>query len=133
MCSKSCSAYAAKLISSTLKKNFVSTISQFTKTVKQETRTYYMLRQKLNLTTVDGKYWCSKPLMISTRCWSNFHAGRHHATCCSMQKLCRSYVILTSTLFSAFAVWQSCVLLHSAARHMWTHLKSSTLSKIWIL
>ncbi len=41
------SAYAAKLITSTLKKNFLPTIFQFMKTVERETCTHYMPHQKL--------------------------------------------------------------------------------------
>ncbi len=68
---KSCSAYATKLIPSTLKR-ILSTIFQFTKTVEQETRMHHMPCQKLCLTTVDGKYRRGKPLMRLTLCQSNF-------------------------------------------------------------
>ncbi len=109
--------YAAKLISTTLRNNFLPTIFQFTKTVKRETRTHHMPCQKFRLTTVDGKYWCGKPLTIPTLCRPNFHAIWHSATCRSMQKSCQSCATLTSTLFSAFAMWQSHILLHSVVRH----------------
>ncbi len=81
---KSCSEYATKLIISKLKKNFLSIIFQFTKTVKRETHTHHMPCQKLYLTTVDGKYWCNKPLMRPTFCQSNFHACGilQYATAC---------------------------------------------------
>ncbi len=100
-----------------LKNHFLITIFQFTKTVEQETHMHYMPLQKLGLTTADSKYRYGKPLMILTLCRSNFYAVRHSTICCGMQKLCWSHATLTSTLFSAFATQQSCVLLHSAARH----------------
>ncbi len=92
-----------KLIMSTLKKNFLPTIFQFTKTVEWETCTHHMPHQKLHLTTVSSKYRCDKPPMRLTFCRSNFHTTRHSATCHNMQKLSQSCVALMSTLFLAFA------------------------------
>ncbi len=114
---RSSSAYVTKLITSTLKKNFLPKIFQFTKTVQWKTCTNYMMRQKLRLTTVDGKYWHDKPLMRPIFCQSNFHVTLYSATCCGMQKLYQSRTALTSTLFSAFSLWQSHILLNFAVRH----------------
>ncbi len=81
------------------KKHFADYISVYKncRTKNTETRTHHMPCQKLCLATVDGKYQCGKPLMIPTPCRSNFHAARHSATCCDMQKPCRSHATLTST------------------------------------
>ncbi len=65
---KSCSAYAAKLISSTLKKNFLLTIFQFTKTVDEKHVHIICHGKNKYLITVDGKYQHDKPLMRPTFC-----------------------------------------------------------------
>ncbi len=82
---KSCSAYAAKLISFTSKKKLFANYISVYKNCGRETRTHHILCQKWGSTTVDGKYWHSKPLMRTIFCQSNFHAVRR-----SMQKLCQS-------------------------------------------
>ncbi len=97
--SRSCSAYAANLFASTLKKNFSLTIFQVTKTVQLtlNNTTSKLCRIFLSdwllqfwnslliichaknyvYNTVDSKYRRSKPLMKLTLCRSNFHAARH--------------------------------------------------------
>ncbi len=95
--------YATKLITSTLKNNFLPTIFQFTKTVELKTCTHQMPCQKLCLPTIDGRYRHSKSLMRLTFCQSNFHAAQHSAICYGMQKPCRSRATLTSALISVFA------------------------------
>ncbi len=111
------SAHAAKLIASILKKNFLLTIFQFTKTVNGETHTHHIPCQKLCLTNTVGKYRHGKPLMMSTLCRSNFHAAQHSAKCYSMQKPCRSCAALTCMLCLSFTSRQHYILLHSAIRH----------------
>ncbi len=46
---KTCSAYASKLITSTLKNNFLPTIFQFTKTMTLKLSTHHIPHQKLRL------------------------------------------------------------------------------------
>ncbi len=106
---KSCSAYAAKLITSTLKKNFLPTVFQFTKTVEWETRTQHMLCQKLCLAIVDGKYRHGKPLLRPILRRSNFHAVQHSTTCCGMQKLRQNHTTLMSTLTICGKVAYCCI------------------------
>ncbi len=114
---KNFSAYAAKLIMSALKNDFLPTIFQFTKTVNEKHVHIICHTKNYIYTTVDDKYQCGKPVMITTLCWLNFHTVWCSATCHSMQKLCWSHTVLTSTLFSAFATQQSCIVLHSAMQH----------------
>ncbi len=109
--------YAAKFITSTLRKNFLPTRFQFTRTVERETHTHHMPQQKLRLITVGGKYQCDEFFMRPTFCQSNFLAVRHSATRFRMQKPCQSRTALTSTLFLAFAAWQSDILLQFALRY----------------
>ncbi len=63
--------------------------------------------------------------MIPTLCWSILHAVRHSATCRSMQKPCPSCIMLMFTLFLAFAVQQSHIVLHFANGIVWMHFTTS--------
>ncbi len=110
---KGCLAYAAKLITSTLKKNFCQLYFNLHKLWNEKHVRITCRAKNYVYTIMDGKCWCGKPSMILVLCWSNFHATQHSATCCSMQKLCRSCTVLASTQF----LTQSHIVLYSVTWH----------------
>ncbi len=111
--SKSCSAYAANLIASTLKKNFLQTVTSGYKNC--ETRPVNFVR----FFSLPGWYHFETPYSsyAARRTFDDTDILPIEFLCCGMQKPCPSCSTLTSTLFLPFAAWQGCIFLHSSVWH----------------
>ncbi len=111
--SKSCSAYAANLMTSTLKKNFLQRLQKLWNEPANSVW-FFSLTSWCNFETLYSSYTTQQTFDETDILPIKFLCRMAY---CNIQKPCLNRAALTSTLFPPFAAWQGRILLHSTTRH----------------